>query len=232
LERFLARIAVVGPTRTPEQFAGRESRLAYAINVYNAAVLRSVMELAKGGMSPRDLPAGFEHRFRFRVDGRWTTPGQLRKEALALAADDWRVRLALCDGHLIGPPLPRRVILPDLLDGQLNEIARTALTGEHVVAISHGEYKQLQLCDDLYDAADRLVTDYERRVGAQGATMLSVLLEWSDRPRRETLNSAVGYEVARLRSTGQSNAVEPPPPEGRQSVFSKLASFSLVRPSK
>jgi hypothetical protein len=230
LDRFLARVAIVGPRSAPEQFPDRNGRLAYFINCYNATIIRSIRALARDEAAPNALPSDLETRFRFRIDGAFAAPADLRREVNRLAADDWRVRFALCDGHWVGPPLPRRPFLAELLDAQLNEVTRSALSDPRVVAINHGEFKQLLLWSGLYVIRDRLVEDYERRVHASDATILGVLLEWADRHRRETLNAAVGYDVAVMPETPESNATLPIQPMGEPGLFSNLGSFSLIRP--
>jgi hypothetical protein len=230
LERFLTSVSQVGPDTCPQSFLDRDARLAYAINCYNAAILRSVLELAQGDRPPSHLPGNLETRFRFRIDGALRTPRDLRRMVDQLAGDDWRVRLALCDGRLTGPPLPPRAFLPGLLDAQLNQTVRKALESPGVVRIDHGEQKRLLLWHGLWEIKDRLVQEYERRLHTSGASFLNVLLEWSDRSRRDLLNAAVGYQVAALPQSDTVNAVEPPPPAPRQSLFSSLKSFSFLRP--
>ncbi|MCZ6817157.1 MAG: hypothetical protein O7F76_10765, partial [Planctomycetota bacterium] len=73
--------------------------------------------------------------------------------------------------------------------------------------IDHGNPKQLLLCQGLYTIRQRLIDDYERRMRTTDATMLSVLLEWSDAFRRETLNSAVGYPVTPMPIDRRINAL-------------------------
>lgn len=230
LDRFLALVSRVGPRSCPEQFPDRDSRLAYAINCYNAATLRSVLELARGDRLPPRLPLGFSDRFRFPIDGRMQTPADLRRAAERLAGNDWRAQLALCDLSSTGPPLPPHPFLADLLDGQLKQTVRRSLASPRVVQISHGEDKVLLLWRGLYEIKDPLVRDYEERTQTSGATVLSVLLEWSDRDRRETLNSAVGYKVVLMPASDGINALDPPPPEPRRNPFAALRSFSFTRP--
>ncbi len=232
LDRFLARIASVGPVTTPVEFPSREHRLAYAINCYNATILRSILALAGKDGVPSMLPAGLEGRHCFRIDGRLETPQSLYRRAIALAGEDWRVAMVLCNGHLAGPPLHRRVFLPDLLDGQLTQAAVAALANPQVVFVTHGLDKQLQLCRPLFDAREALVRDYRRKTGSMDATILAALLDVSDRLRREELNAAVGYEVALLPENRMVNSVEPPILPEQQSALSRLGSFTIIRPSK
>ncbi len=195
LQRFLTHIAEVGPNRTPGEFPDANSRLAFAINCYNAVTLASRLD---------------KHS-RFRVDGQATAPADLRRQVLALAAADWRVRFALYDPSSAGPPLLRRPFLPDMLDAQLDETVRTAWSSPRVVAIDHGEKKQLLLWRGLFEIKGPLIREYEQRYQTSNATMLNVLLERSDPARRELLNSAIGYDVAVLPERALASAQSSPP---------------------
>ena len=228
LRRTLARAANVGPDTRPNQFPDDSSRLCYIINCYNATILDTVVRLLeRSSISSSSI----EFEYRFVIDGRPMSPADLRHEALTLARDDWRVRFALCDAHRVGPPLFRHPFLPELLDGQLNEVVRISLASDHVVLVSHSERKLL-LWDELYSVRHCLIDDYERRHRTTGATMLNVLLDWSDEPRRFTLNSGIGYEAGILPDDHQLNYLNPPPPESQQSVFARLASFTLLKSAK
>ncbi len=230
LDRFLSLVACVGPESTPDQFPRPADRLVYFINVYNATIVRSVVKLSRDGLPPSNLSSGLDRRFRFRVDGRMRTPASLRQTATRLAGDDWRVAFALCDGHRGSPPLSRRVFLPDMLDAQLNRVVRSSLLLPQIVRIDHGEQKLLRLWRGLYVVKNRLVADFEKRLDTGDATFLCVLLEWSDRGRRETLNSAVGYEVAVLPHDARSNALDPPKPKGKRGLFVVLEDIKRLMP--
>lgn len=198
LDRILARLARVGPTSKPESFPQNADRLAFLINAHNAAVLRSLVALATKGKIPVRLPWSLEQRFQFVIDGVLRTPAGLRRLALDQAGTDWRVRLALYDGHRIGPPLARRVFFGDMLDAQLNHQTRRAIGSDRLVRIDHEASKRLLVWRGLYEIRAELIADYERRMQTTDATMLSVLLEWCEPQRRETLNSAIGYRAAPL----------------------------------
>lgn len=234
LDRFLARMGQQGPQSTPAAFGDRDSRLAYFINCHNAAVLRGVVELgAKHGL-PARVPGDLDSRFRFRIDGRERTPAELRREALDLAGDDWRVRLVLYDARSVGPPLPRHPFSGDLLDAQLNETTRSALASSRVVRIDHGEAKRLLIWQGLYPLRDRLVQDWEQRSRTRGATLLNVLLTWADRPQREVLNTAIGYRVAPMPADDRLDSLTAPPPSksGLAAVLQSIQSITFLRPQR
>jgi hypothetical protein len=206
LDRFLALVARVGPETTPGQFSDRDAKLAYAINCYNATIVRSILALNLPARAPLDL----ENRYRFTIDGQLRTPADLRRMALELAPGDWRVPLTLCDGTLEGPPLWRRVYLPDMMDAQLTRVAKDVLMSPEILRIDHGAEKQLVFWRGLYAIKDDLIRDYERRNQTSHATLLNALGEWSNRTRREELNAAVGYAVVPMASDRRINHFEPP----------------------
>lgn len=223
LDRFLSLVARVGPETTPDQFADRNAQIAYFINCYNATIVRSVLALRRNHVLPARTPLYFEDRYQFRIDGRLRTPAELRRAVMDLAGDDWRVRMALCDGTLEGPPLWRRVYLPDMLDGQLTFVTRSVLDSPEVVQIKHGYPERLLLWRGLFENHAKMIRDYERQYATTDATILNVLGLWSNRTRREELNTAIGYPVEPMPRDDRINHFEPPPDNGGfLSIFSRF----------
>ncbi len=227
LDRFLSLAAMVGPDSTPRLFPDTPHRLAYALNCYNATILRSVLELVDRHKLKRRVPPDIERRFRYRIDGRPRSPADLRRIAEALADGDWRVRLAMCDVTQTGPPLPRRVFLGAILDAQLNQVTRAAIASPRIVRIDHGEQKQLLVWQGLYDIKDRLIREHEVRFNTSDACLLNVLLTWSDRLHREILNTAIGYDVALMPRHDDLNALEPSAEENG-GIFSAVGSVGSL----
>jgi hypothetical protein len=213
LDRFLGRLAAVGPTRTPERFLRREDRLAYWINAFNAAILRAVAAELRPGRLPSRLWLSPELAGAFVIDGVRRVPADLRRETLREAGDDWRVRLALCGGRRGDPPLADRPFVPDLLDIQLARQAQAALAAPQIVDIDHAR-QRLRLGRDLFDLRYRLVADYEARTGAADAAVLNALLDLSPAARRFELNTAIGYRVELLPFDGDLNHPGEPPQRG------------------
>jgi len=195
LDRFLASAARVGPTATPNLFPDVDGRVAYWINCHNAALLRSLVALARDDRLPETVPSDLDRRYAFVIDGRPRTPATLRQLAVSTAQGDWRIHLALCTLRQDGPALRREVLLGDMLSGQLDGIARQALASDRVVRIEHAYPARLLVWKDLYAVRESLIAEYHRRVKTTSGTLLSFFLDWSDRFRRGTLNSAVGYEI-------------------------------------
>ncbi len=199
LRRAVSRLAQCGPKSSPLSFTTDNARLAYWINTYNVLVLRGVVAaLRRSGPHAPDAPLpervslDVERGVRFIVDGETASAADVRERVLTLAREDWRVRFALCDGKAGGPPLVGAPFLPDLFDYQIDNCVRDALRHPQIVSIDHGA-QRLHVWRELSGLRDRLVTDFERRTGAGRATLINVLLEWSEDDQRRALNSAIGY---------------------------------------
>ncbi|MFQ5424793.1 MAG: DUF547 domain-containing protein [Phycisphaerae bacterium] len=229
LDQFLAQIARVGPATTPAMFQTRPDRLAYLVNAYNATILRSVLESARDGRLPPDIPLALETRFRFAIDGHMKRPTDLRRSALAIAGDDWRLRFALCDGRRGGPALWPRPFLPDMLDAQLNRVIQTELASPRIVAIDH-EWKRLRLWSGLHSLRSRLVRDHEARFRTKDATLLTALLPLAARARREQLNGAIGYSVTALPADRRLNAYQPPAEDAAEGPLKLLRLLRIPIP--
>lgn len=232
LDRFLFRVSRLGPTTTPDHFPDRPSRLAYFINCHNAVVLRGVVEVARQGRPPARVPEDLETVLRFAVDGRWQSAADLRRAAESLAGNDWRVSLTLFGAGQSGPPLWPRVFLGEMLDAQLNNATRSALQSPQVVRVEHGEEKRLVVWSGIFGIKDRLVRDYEERLGARNATLFNVLLEWADEPQRRILNGAVGYSIVPMLADLTLNDVQPAPTQekGLSAVLRSIRSITFLRP--
>jgi len=194
LARLFAQLATVGPNSTPDQFKRRADRLAYWLNSHTAATLFSLALLAEDNQAPEQVPPGFDERFTFEVDGSFRSRAELATAARAVLVDDWRVELALPTVTEKGPPLPSRIYLAEMLDSQLDRAVRVAFASPRVVRVNHGEIKQIEFWPGLWRLRPRLISDYETSLNTTDATLLNVVLAWTETSfDRVTLNSAVGY---------------------------------------
>lgn len=191
IDRMLKQLAEHGPTRDTAAFQDVASRLAYWMNAHNLLVLAE-FRAQLAASTTGSMRIG---RHRFVIDDRSETVMTLRDRAIRDAGADWRVRMALFSGRSDGPRLGRRPFTTDMLDIQLDDAVRRAVTSPSVVLIDHGEVKRLLLCRELYAIRETLLADYERRYQTTGASVLNALLEWAPPSDRATLNSAVGYVV-------------------------------------
>jgi hypothetical protein len=123
LDSFLGYVARVSPRSTPASFPGREDRLAYYLNAYNALSMFNVIDSG----FPRHL--GALRRFVFFAVKRFAVGGE-RLSLYALENDvirplgDERAHFALNCMSVGCPRLPREPLRPERLDQTLDELAK------------------------------------------------------------------------------------------------------------
>ena len=194
LNRYLRLIACVGPESTPGLFDAPHAGLAYAINAYNAGVLRAVLrEKIPATMYPAGRPS-LDHRYRLRVDGRPVTLHDLRSAAREASGGDARVEFALCGAALGCPPLSDQPFRADTLPRQLERLARAAMDRPGIVRIDH-QRQRLLIGLPIADRRDAFLAYTAKLTGANPPTLLSALLQMADGVRRDWLNTAVGYKA-------------------------------------
>jgi hypothetical protein len=139
LNVFLARIAAGGPRSTPQAFPGRNDRLAYYVNAYNALVFDGVLKRGpervsvwKGG-----LVSGYSFfvGMKVRLDGTETNLKALEDKVIRKGFSDPRVHAALNCASIGCPRLPREAFLPDRLDAQLDAAMTEFLEDERNVSV-------------------------------------------------------------------------------------------------
>lgn len=197
IARMLSRLNSKGPASQPENFSSPSSRAAYYIN---AANLMMLAELASAVQSDRATRWRMSKSaaMQIQIDGRKETTFSLQEKAIGAIPGDWRIRFSLFSGRADGPLLWHRILLPDMLDVQLDEIVRAAMKSPRVVRPDFGVLKRLLVCRELFDIRERLVADYNTRLHTTDATLLNVILEWLDDFDRQSLNATVGYPVEQL----------------------------------
>jgi hypothetical protein len=220
LLRYLAKLAVVGPTTRPELFERPADRIAYYINAYNGAVIYGIAAQVKDGAVPKYLPRSPTSDYRYLIDGSWRTPDELRQLAMAESKGDWRVALAMSSGRRSDPRPALRPYVGDVLEYQLQDLAVNSLGNPTVFRVDAG-LQQLYLHPALFRERERLVEAYQKRTGARKAEILAVLIDMARPDQYPLMNSAVGYAVFESPVDEAVNAASASKaPE--QGLFSKL----------
>ena len=123
LDVFLDHVARISPRSAPESFPGREAKLAYYINAYNALAMFNVID----SDFPENLNLWKKIRFfgfkRFAVGGERMSLYTLENDVIRPLGDE-RVHFALNCMAVSCPRLPRVPFTPETLDRQLEEEAR------------------------------------------------------------------------------------------------------------
>ena len=190
LQRFLATAAVVGPEATPEDFPTEASRLAFALNAYNANVLAAVLAHppiarvhdVRGPLEP--TPGfGFFWALKVRIDGRRTNLFDYEHDVVR-AFGDARVHAALNCASISCPPLARRPYEASSLDAQLDQAMRQMLALPAQLRVDDDAIRLSAIFDwfagDFVAHAKRLgLTPPEGREGDEG-WLLAFLLAFTD----------------------------------------------------
>ncbi len=217
LLRYLALVSSIGPQTQLDSFKTRSQRLAYFVNVYNAAVLRAVLQAGIPATMHDPLQSNLETGYRLRVDGRAVTLGELRQLAESEAAGDVRVWFYLCDAARGSPPLRAQPLRADSLDQQLLDAARDAMNNPAMVRVDYEE-EALLVSFVIASHRDEFLDYYRRQTGATGS-MLSALSLLANTARREHFNTGIGYGERILPFDRGLNLWSPPSPATAPVVY-------------
>lgn len=119
LEAYLKSLGEVSVEQLGE--LGREERIAFWINLYNASVVRMILE-AYPIEEVNQIPAAFDMR-TVRALGDFFSLSELRDEVLRKGFRDERVLIALISGRMDSPPLLNEAYVADRLEEQLDRAA-------------------------------------------------------------------------------------------------------------
>ena len=197
LERFVAMASYVGPQSTPHLFTSQEARLCYYVNVYNALVVRAVLEQWPADTAYALSQPSLEHGYRFTVDRQTMTLADLHERALNAAGDEPRVRLTLCAAAVGSCELAGMPYRPVTLERQLRQAAARAVANESMVRVDHPR-RELSVGQAIFAHQREFAQWYRRRYGSEEPALLNVLLAMANEPDRRRLNDATGYRVRML----------------------------------
>lgn len=139
LDAYLAHVAKDSPESNPAAFPGREDRLAYAINAYNAYVVKGVVDhypcdsVKSIGALPFDFFRKFEYPFggkRFSLEAWETKAREEFKEP--------RLHFVLSCASLGCPRLPAEAFGPGRLEEQLARETKAFVGEERNLSVGDG----------------------------------------------------------------------------------------------
>ena len=103
----------------------RDEQLAYYINLYNATMIRAVVDRLRDGYSPAENDYGvFKEKLIRLAGGKTTSLNDLEHEIIRKQFKDPRIHVALVCGARSCPPLLSRAYRADDLDKTLDENMR------------------------------------------------------------------------------------------------------------
>lgn len=205
LERYYALVSQTGPTRTPDAFASPPAATAYWINVYNALVLRAVLEhYPVSTMYDLALPR-LEHDYTFRVDGQIVNLAQIEARMLKDSMQDARTLLATSRAALGAPRLMSEPMRADTLENQLARAAADALDNPYLVQIDHAG-KSILVWQVILNHEQEFLDYWRLRRRVRSLCLYNVLLDMASTARRRALQSAVGYRFREIPFERRLNA--------------------------
>jgi hypothetical protein len=196
LERYYHSLTLYSPDSHPALFPTRQSKLAYWINAYNAAVIKtvvthypisSVIDVKRPSLFfflPRK--SGFFLFQRVTFGGATTSFYYLEQRVIRKRFAEPRVHFALNCASMGCPQLPRRAFTAEHLDKELDREARKFLSEKRNLRIDH-EQKVVFLSTIFDWYKKEFLTWYQDRFPGQKATLLSYVASYAPSEKAEAL---------------------------------------------
>jgi len=186
LNRQLARLAVTGPTATPQLFHTPEAKLAYWYNARAAWALK----LAMLQDFPPELSRRRLYSRQFRLDGRLTTLEQI--DATLASDSDWRTLVAAPCVTLQRAGLPAEPFGPGDIRQRIAERLGEFIDDDERLLISVAR-KCIYVPAVLWRFEGTLRKSHDDTYGTEGSTLTTGLLPYVSGSPHRRLQDAVGY---------------------------------------
>jgi len=204
LRRYYDLLSRYSPDATPGLFAGRDGRLAYWINAYNADVMVAVVEhYPIESVLDVERPflffffpetSGFFYFQRMRFGSEEMSLHHLENEIIRERFDEPRIHFALNCASLGCPRLPREPFVPDRLDEQLERETRKFLGEERNLRFDH-ERRVVFVSQILEWYRDDFIGWLERHHPEEPTTLLGYVSHHVPPDRSAELQRASDYEI-------------------------------------
>lgn len=123
LVRYLDTLANVDPAKLD-----KNEKLAYYINLYNATMIRAIVDRLKPGYSPSEKDYGIFKESIVRTEGKTISLNTLENEVIRPTFKDPRIHVALVCGARSCPPLLARAYKGEDLDATLDQNMKNFVT--------------------------------------------------------------------------------------------------------
>ncbi len=204
LERYYLRVATYSPDSDPGLFPTESSQLAYWINAYNAAVLKTVLTYYPVS-SVRDVKATFPLWFlggkigffvfqRPRFGGHAMSLNAVENSVVRKRFGEPRVHFALNGASRGCPRLPVHAFTPEELDAQLERVAQRFFSEERNLHIDD-QRRIVQLSAILKWYESDFTGWLERKFPDRDATLLDYVALYVSPERRAELQRAAEYDL-------------------------------------
>jgi Protein of unknown function, DUF547 len=204
LERYYLLLSIYSPDSHPALFLTENSKLAYWLNAYNAAVIKTVLThypiFSVGDLKPPFpfffLPSksGFFLFQRVTFGGKTTNLYFLEHRVIRKRFTDPRVHFVLNCASGGCPRLPRQAFTAEHLDEQLDHETRRFLAEERNFVIDHEE-KVVSLSSIFAWYESDFLTWLQRKFPGRSATLLDYVAPYVSVEKAEELQRAASYDV-------------------------------------
>lgn len=204
LERYSLLLSTYSPDSHPALFPTENSKLAYWLNAYNAAVIKTVLTYypisGVGDIRPPLLlfflprKSGFFLFQRVTFGGKTTSLYFLEHRVIRKRFADPRVHFALNCASGGCPRLPRQAFTAEHLNEQLDHEARKFLAEERNFVIDH-EKKTVSLSSIFEWYESDFLTWLQRTFPDRKATLLGYVALYVSVEKAEELRQAASYTV-------------------------------------
>jgi len=204
LERYYLLLSTYSPDSHPDLFPTEQSKLAYWLNAYNAAVIKTVLTYypisGVGDIRPPLLffflpqKSGFFLFQRVTFGGETTSLYFLEHRVIRKRFADPRIHFALNCASGGCPRLPRQAFTAEHLDEQLDHEARKFLAEERNLVINH-EKKTVSLSSIFEWYESDFLTWLQHKFSGRKATLLDYVALYVSAEKAGELQRAASYAV-------------------------------------
>lgn len=209
LKSFLEGLKCIGPSTTPQLFTKKEEKIAFWINVYNAASLLRACELYPC-KTVRPLFGDFEETTKVSVDAKVLSLKQIKNIIIDISNEDKRLLLALKRPAFSSGRFPNYAFDPERLDSMINKLIKDAIDDPYLLRIDHTK-KELQLGEDLWQTKEYIIRQYKELFDIEPPSFIDALSLYAEPIQRIRLNTAIGYKLVKQPFNWQLNDGSDPP---------------------
>jgi len=135
---YFSFIEQISPINHPEYFKSQNDEKAYWINVYNALIIKLMVDNPNKNILDISIFGVFIFSKKFKVGGQMISPNHIEHKILR-KMNDPRIHFAINCASKSCPPLGNRILIGKNIEKQLNEKAISFINDIDNVYISHKE---------------------------------------------------------------------------------------------
>jgi hypothetical protein len=201
LDAYLAAVAAYSPENAPQRFPAKNDAKAYWLHVYNALVIKAVLEhwpleSVNDVKAPLEIVQGygFFYRLGFIVGGKPYNLYDLEHEQVLKQWRDPRAHFVLNCASSSCPPIRPALPTGDALEPYLNQVTQEFLSDPHNVHVDHAKRQLLLSRIFKWYQADFINDLHRRGVPAQNG-IVDYLIDAAPARLQAELRQAIPYTI-------------------------------------